>query len=53
MFSLKLSSEANQNKKEKDVGAGNILKRIEQGIYHHLLQKMRVNDTESHFRLFV
>ena len=53
LFSLKLSSEANQKKNEKDVGARNILKRIEQEIYHHLLQKLRVNDRESHFRLFV
>ena len=53
LFSLKLSSEANQKKNEKDVGARNILKRIEREIYHHLLQKLRVNDRESHFRLFV
>ena len=26
---------------------------IEQGVYHNLLQEMRVNDRESHFRLFV
>ena len=29
------------------------LKRIEQGVYHNLLQEMRVNDRESRFRLFV
>ena len=29
------------------------IKRIEQGAYHNLLQVMRVNDRESHFRLFV
>ena len=42
-------------KKKKDVGAGNIFfkKRIEQGVYHNLLQKMRVNDTETHFRKYV
>ena len=28
-------------------------KRIEQGVYHNLMQEMRVNDRESHFRLFV
>ena len=28
-------------------------KRIEQGIYHNLLQNMRVNNRESYFRLFV
>ena len=29
------------------------LQRIEQGVYHNLLQEMRVNDRESNFRLFV
>ena len=28
-------------------------KRIEQGVYHNLLQEVRVNDKESYFRLFV
>ena len=28
-------------------------KRIEQGVYHNLLQEMRVNDRESNFRLFL
>ena len=28
-------------------------KRIEQEIYHNLLQKILVNDRESYFRLFV
>ena len=28
-------------------------KRIEQGVYHNLLQKMRVNNKESYFRLIV
>ena len=28
-------------------------KRIEQRIYHNLLQDMRINDRESYFRLFV
>ena len=28
-------------------------KRIEQGVYHNLLQEIRVNDRESNFRLFV
>ena len=28
-------------------------KKIEQGVYHNLLQEMRVNERESHFRLFV
>ena len=27
-------------------------KRIEQGVYHNLLQEMLVNDRESSFRLF-
>ena len=29
------------------------LKRIEQGVYHNLLEEMRVSDRESNFRLFV
>ena len=53
-FSLKLSLGANQKKKEKRAGAGKIfLKRIEQGVYHNLLQEIRVNDRELHFRLLV
>ena len=28
-------------------------KRIEQGVYHNLLQEKHVNDEESYFRLFV
>ena len=28
-------------------------KRIEQGVFHNLLQEMRVSDKESNFRLFV
>ena len=28
-------------------------KRIEQGVYHNLLQDMHLNDRESYFRLFV
>ena len=28
-------------------------KLIEQEVYHNLLQEMRVNDSESNFRLFV
>ena len=28
-------------------------KRIEQGVYHNLLEEMRVSDRESNFRLFV
>ena len=28
-------------------------KRVKQGVYHNLLQEMRVNDRESNFRLFV
>ena len=28
-------------------------KRIEQGVYHNLLQEMRINDREPSFRLFV
>ena len=27
-------------------------KRIEQGIYYNLLQKMHINDRQSYFRLF-
>ena len=50
---LKLSSGANQKKKEKDVGKEIIKKRIEQRVYHNSLQEMRVNDRESHFMLFV
>ena len=30
-----------------------ILKRIEQGVYHNLLQEIRVYGRESYFRLFV
>ena len=37
LFSFKISSGANQMKKEKDVGAGNTRKKIEQGVYHNLL----------------
>ena len=52
-FSLKLSSGANQKKKEKDVVWEIFKERIEQRVYHNLLQEMRVNDRESYFRLFV
>ena len=48
---LKLSSGANQKKKEKDQ---EIFKKIiEQGVYNNLLQEMRVNDRELYFRLFL
>ena len=40
-------------KREKDVGLENILKRIEQGVCHNLLQEIGVDDRGSHFRLFV
>ena len=53
LFSLKLSSGANQKKREKVVGAEIFLKRTESGVYHNLLQEMHVRDRESHFRLFV
>ena len=44
---------ANQKKKEKNVGAGNIFKKNRTRILPDLLQEMRVNDRESYFRLFV
>ena len=50
MFSLKLISGANQRKKEKELGTGIKKKRIEQTAYHNLLQEIRVNVRESHFR---
>ena len=59
LFSLKLSSGANQKKKEKVVGLEILKKKkkkkkkIEPGVYHNLLQEMHINDRESHFRLFV
>ena len=53
LSSLKISSGANQKKKEKNVGAGNIEKGIEPRVYHNLLQELCVNDRESHFSLFV
>ena len=37
LFSLKLSSGANQKKKEKDVGGEIFKKLIEQGVCHNLL----------------
>ena len=40
-------------RKEKGVGTGNIFKKIEWGVYHNLMQKMRVSDRESNFMLFV
>ena len=33
-----------KKKKKKDLGTGNIKKRIEQGVYHNLLQEIRVSD---------
>ena len=42
--------------KEKGKGRGcrkYLKKRIEQGVCHNSMQEMRVNDRESHFRLFV
>ena len=40
--------------KGKGRGWGKYFKKIiEQGVYHNLLQEMRVNDKESYFRLFV
>ena len=40
--------------KGKERGCGKYLKkRTEQGVCHNLMQEMRVNDRESHFRLFV
>ena len=43
--------------KEKGKGRGfgklNLKKRIEQEVYHNLLQEIGVNDRRSHFRLFV
>ena len=53
LFSLKVSSGANQKKKEKVLGEENILKKIEPGVHHNLLQEMCVIDRESHFRIFV
>ena len=58
VFSLKLSSGVNQKKKQKKKRKRMrmreiFIKRIEQVAYHNLLQVMRVNDRESHFRLFV
>ena len=42
------------NRKRKRTWVWEIFKkRIEQGIWHDLLQKMRVNDKESYVRLFV
>ena len=42
------------NRKKKKTWVQEIFKkRIEQGVYHNLLQKMRVNDRESNIRLFV
>ena len=49
LFSLKPSSRANQARREKDVWEI-FLERIEQGVYHNLLQEMHVSDKESHFR---
>ena len=41
-------------RKWKRARVGEILKKkIEQGVYHILFQKMLVNDRESYFRLFV
>ena len=37
LLSLMLASRANQEKREKNIGAGNILKRIGQGVYYNLL----------------
>ena len=48
---LLLSPGANQKKREKDVGVGNIWKRRESGVYHNLLQEISVNDRGSAFRV--
>ena len=53
LVSFKLSSGANQKKKEKLRVQEIFLKRIEPGVCHNFLQEMRVNDRELHFRLFV
>ena len=53
LFSLNLSSGANQKKKKRRKGRRMreiFKKRIEKGVYHNLLQKIRVNDREPHFR---
>ena len=52
LFSLKLLSGANQKKTEKDVGARNIKKekKNRKGIHHNLLQEIRVNDRELHYK---
>ena len=53
LISLKVPSGANEKKKKRTRVREIFKKRIEQGVYHNLLQEMRVNDRESHFRLFV
>ena len=49
LFSVKLSSGANQKRKRRECEKY-LKKKTEQGVSYSLLQKIRVNDRESHFR---
>ena len=51
LFSLKLSSGANQRKSKRTRVREIFKKRIQQGVCHNLFQEMRISDRESHFRL--
>ena len=52
-FLLNYNQEKIKRKRKMEWVRERIEKRIEQGVYHNLLQEMRVNDRESNFRLFV
>ena len=51
LFFLKLLSGANQRKRKRTWVREIFLKRIEQEVYHNLLQEMRVNDKECSFKV--
>ena len=52
-FSLNYYQEQIKRKRKRTWVREIFLKRIEQEVYHNLLQEMRVNDRESYFKLFV
>ena len=52
-FLLNYHQEQIKRKRKKTWVQEIFKKRIEQRVYHNLLQKMRVNDRESNIKLFV
>ena len=52
-FLLNYHQEQIKRKRKKTWVREIFKKRIGQGVYHNLLQEMRVSDRESRFRLFV